>query len=297
MPDKDWKKKKLEEKECKKGYVPALRKLGRGKNSKERARQVTYCKKLPSRKTITDLCDVRNDGDPSVTGDPYYDQEVVDIIEDENVNEMCTTDIHPGTNASKLFCIDTLNIPKEEMPNLADTIYIRNADTNRFLEYLDSRRVGVIKKYVEACTLRSTQNQIYAVTVRRNVKILQDAAKRLGHNSVIEMFENLSVDMNPYSKSKKTGQFELDQDKINAIVDALPAINMSQPIIISRDNYIVDGHHRWATMLYFDLKDKQDIPILMEVYQVDMPIRDLLAIFEEFCDAWGECKLPKEKPK
>jgi hypothetical protein len=43
-----------------------------------------------------------------------------------------------------------------------------------------------------------------------------------------------------------------------------------KPIIISKDGYVLDGHHRWAAMLVTDPASK------MRVFQVDVPIQTLL---------------------
>ena len=45
---------------------------------------------------------------------------------------------------------------------------------------------------------------------------------------------------------------------------------ITTPIIVSSDGFIVDGHHRWATLMTLDHVNK------MEVYRVDMPIDKLL---------------------
>jgi len=43
-----------------------------------------------------------------------------------------------------------------------------------------------------------------------------------------------------------------------------------KPIIVSSDGYILDGHHRWASMITADPSAE------MEVIQIDMPMRDIL---------------------
>ena len=43
-----------------------------------------------------------------------------------------------------------------------------------------------------------------------------------------------------------------------------------KPIIVSSDNHILDGHHRWAAMLTADPEAK------MNVIRIDMPMRDIL---------------------
>ena len=49
-----------------------------------------------------------------------------------------------------------------------------------------------------------------------------------------------------------------------------------KPIIISKDGYVLDGHHRWAAMVVSDPASK------MRVYQVDAPIKQLLSDAKNF---------------
>jgi len=49
------------------------------------------------------------------------------------------------------------------------------------------------------------------------------------------------------------------------------------PLVISNDNYIVDGHHRWAA--YRTERPKKSLPVIV----IDAPIKDVLGI----AVAWG----------
>lgn len=53
------------------------------------------------------------------------------------------------------------------------------------------------------------------------------------------------------------------------------------PIVISNNNYILDGHHRWATMKDCSINikkcsKKNDFPQKILAYKIDMPIRKLI---------------------
>ncbi len=48
------------------------------------------------------------------------------------------------------------------------------------------------------------------------------------------------------------------------------ARKIREPVIVSRDGYILDGHHRWATMVSLDPSNQ------MQVNRVDLPIHALL---------------------
>tara|TARA_R110000824_G_scaffold55256_1_gene152284 strand:- start:228 stop:1571 length:1344 start_codon:yes stop_codon:yes gene_type:complete len=71
----------------------------------------------------------------------------------------------------------------------------------------------------------------------------------------------------------KATQREINAQKVFGMLDSLnagkfPAIR--DHIIVSNDNFILDGHHRWATLLVADPANE------MKVHKVDMPIYQLL---------------------
>lgn len=60
------------------------------------------------------------------------------------------------------------------------------------------------------------------------------------------------------------------------------------PLFVSKDNYIVDGHHRWAAQVAVDYDDgdpTNGIPI--DIDRIDMPIIELLAEANDFAEEWG----------
>ena len=59
----------------------------------------------------------------------------------------------------------------------------------------------------------------------------------------------VSKEMVSTSKLKKS-QKELFKDKVKGIASKLTTPNAMKPLIISKDNHIVDGHHRWAAAIY-----------------------------------------------
>ena len=51
------------------------------------------------------------------------------------------------------------------------------------------------------------------------------------------------------------------------------------PIIVSNDNYILDGHHRWATLRDCNMYPKicnHKPSLKIDAYKIDMPIKKLL---------------------
>lgn len=68
-------------------------------------------------------------------------------------------------------------------------------------------------------------------------------------------------------------QREIDAKKVAGMVEAVGAgqyAPQDDPFIVSRDGYILDGHHRWASLLLLDPDNR------MKVRKVDMDARDLV---------------------
>lgn len=70
-------------------------------------------------------------------------------------------------------------------------------------------------------------------------------------------------------------QAQLVGEKIAKRV-ANPRYKPSSPIFISRDNYIIDGHHRWATQVAKDAEDNKLGDISIRVIRIDAPITEIL---------------------
>jgi len=85
-----------------------------------------------------------------------------------------------------------------------------------------------------------------------------------------------------YRGTRKAGQLRPSQKEINRKrIDGLIKDNILNkvniPIVVSGDNYVVDGHHRWAA--YRLKKPNKPLPAII----VDAPIKDVLGI----AVAWG----------
>jgi hypothetical protein len=66
---------------------------------------------------------------------------------------------------------------------------------------------------------------------------------------------------------------ELDGPKVVGIAGAMEAGKVPEaPIFVTRDGYIIDGHHRWAANVVRDLRDGQ---IGNEADNIQMPVREL----------------------
>lgn len=71
----------------------------------------------------------------------------------------------------------------------------------------------------------------------------------------------------------KPSQDELDEDKVyDILAKKFDGSDSTTKYIISSDNYILDGHHRWGADLELDSDDTK----LVDCYQIDVPIKQLI---------------------
>jgi|GEM_PF-2899861 len=77
----------------------------------------------------------------------------------------------------------------------------------------------------------------------------------------------------------KATQREIDIDKVASMVASAPEKSLAKPVIISKDFYLLDGHHRWLALV------NKDPAYKIEAVQVGIPIWKLLAYAREFPQA------------
>lgn len=85
----------------------------------------------------------------------------------------------------------------------------------------------------------------------------------------------------------KASQSQLVGAKVAGMMTAKGYDPSKAPIFVSRDNYVVDGHHRWAATVGRDAHDGRLGDLRMNVQRVDMDIVDLLRVANDWADAFG----------
>ncbi len=60
-----------------------------------------------------------------------------------------------------------------------------------------------------------------------------------------------------------------------------------EPIFVSRDNYVIDGHHRWAAVVGRDAADNRLGQLKMKVIRVDAPISEVLKLANAWTKKFG----------
>jgi len=178
--------------------------------------------------------------------------------------DLCTVSI-PGTN---LFCGGNKEIPREEMPQLK-TKAVPGSAAWKEAEKV-AKEKGIDPKDVEV----NAEPAFLEYLTNKGVKIQRG-----------EM---------PATQMKAT-QNQLNADKVAGMAWALyndpktkdASHPLRQPLIISKDGYVLDGHHRWAALATYDMmrgeKEPTDVPVII----VDMDIEDMVDMSNEFGDQFG----------
>lgn len=72
----------------------------------------------------------------------------------------------------------------------------------------------------------------------------------------------------------RSAQGNVDYGKVAALQNS--SIISTKPFIVSKDNYVFDGHHRWLALL------NRDPHFSVEVYRVNLLLKDLLNMAKKF---------------
>jgi hypothetical protein len=162
--------------------------------------------------------------------------------------DLCNVTV-PGTN---IFCGEHKGLPRQAMPQL------------------------------KGVPLPGSRAASFPADERGEVSLNDEFRKHLLAKGVVITDENI-----PAAWLKAT-QRELNGAKVAGIAKAYTEGKLAKErLFISGDEYIVDGHHRWASILGTDLADNVPGDHLMEVAQVHMPILDLVAEANTFASEWG----------
>lgn len=87
------------------------------------------------------------------------------------------------------------------------------------------------------------------------------------------------------SSKMRATQNQLDGTKVGGIMKSMEGGFTNPRIFVSKEDYVVDGHHRWAATVGVEYKQGKEVN--MPVYRVDMPILDLIKLSNEFSAEQG----------
>lgn len=204
----------------------------------------------------------------SVSGSQSYDKKVVSDLsmlalaakeakekgKQAPEYDLCEISV-PGTN---LFCQVHKGIPRAQMPQLKGHP-VEGTVAAKLPKDKDGEvnSEDLYKKALKINGIKTTPKSVPAASLKATQSQLVGA-------KVAGMLETL----------KK----EPDHPKITA------------PIYVSRDGYILDGHHRWAAVVGLDMARRsptQKKPVMMNVVEVDMDIKDLVEFTNDFTNDVG----------
>ena len=70
------------------------------------------------------------------------------------------------------------------------------------------------------------------------------------------------------AKSLKPIQKEFNKNKIVGAIAKIKTLGQAKPLIVSKDNYIIDGHHRWLAA--------RNVGENIDIMQADVKVHELL---------------------
>jgi hypothetical protein len=92
------------------------------------------------------------------------------------------------------------------------------------------------------------------------------------------------------AESLKATQTELVGDKVLGMEAGLEADptnpNLTAPLYVSKDGYVIDGHHRWAAITSYNIKHPE-APIPLKVMIVDQDIDTAIQSANDFANEYG----------
>ena len=166
-----------------------------------------------------------------------------------NIN-LCQITV-PGTN---LYCDDNLGIPRAEMPQFKGKAIEGSRAANMPVDKdgeVDTE--PVFKEMLKQKGITVVQTQVPADKLKATQSELV-GAKVVGMMGALEE--------NP------------EHEKITA------------PIYVSRDGYVIDGHHRWAAIAAYNAANP-DTQIPMKVQVIDQDIKDAIPMCNKFAEDIG----------
>jgi hypothetical protein len=212
----------------------------------------------------------------SVSGDAKAEKKVLEklrsITKDNDV-DLCSIAV-PGTN---LFCAGNKQIPRDEMPQLKSTV-VAGGKADQLVK---AGKLDIDAKTGEVNTedLFKSMLEKEGITMKdpepRQVTSLKATQNQLV-GSKVNMFAKVLAGDQPFEGK------ELSAEDLKKWQDAL-----REPIIASKDGYILDGHHRWAALVQHDIANGGSGDVEMDVKEVDMGATDLVDKTNKFTNDMG----------
>lgn len=207
------------------------------------------------------------------------------------VFDLCQITVQ-GTSA---FCLGNKGIPRFLMPQ-AEGKPAPGSAAERALEKMNAER-AVRRAEIEASDLSPDEKKEalskqqpkdeYDATEEFLAYLLEHGAIKAGEPGPVR------------SDKLKATQRDMQGQVVVGMLNSRKAGTYDpskKPIFISRDNYVIDGHHRWAATLGMDFEDGElGNDHMMNVIVLDAPISQIIRLANEFTEKFGILKKPVAK--
>jgi len=209
---------------------------------------------------------------------PDDQEQSVDIGGEETTN-LCDVTV-PGTN---MFCGDPLEtdehpngIPRVEMPQLKSKP-LPGSKAEKLVKQGKLKQDSKGEVNAEDLFKAKLKKEGIEMSEEKpmNVSELKATQNELKPSNIAFMVDVLMTAKPPPHKNKKAADdWELSE-------------SLREPIIVSKDGYILDGHHRWGALVALDIANGGSGDIEMNVKQVDADAETLVEKTNEFTDELG----------
>jgi hypothetical protein len=233
----------------------------------------------------------------------FGDQEKTIEVGGEETTNLCDVTV-PGTN---LFCADNKGIPRAEMPQLKSKPWGKGEGepwVHKDGKWEPTKFEETDEEYAE----RVPASKLPGAPDEVNTEdLFKSKLDELG----IEMSEPKPMNVSDL----KATQNELKPANVAFMVDVLMTATppphkdkeaedkwklsekLREPVIVSKDGYILDGHHRWGALVALDIANGGSGDIEMSVKQVDDTAEGLVEKTNSFTRDQGLQTKPAEKKK
>ncbi len=100
--------------------------------------------------------------------------------------------------------------------------------------------------------------------------------------------DQLGIDVE--KRSVRAAKLKASQSELvgTKVAEMMSRLNFTpNRIFVSRDHYVIDGHHNWAAAVGRDAKDGKLGNLKMDIYKVDAPISEILHIANRWSKKYG----------
>ena len=175
----------------------------------------------------------------------------------------------------------------------------KNIMEDEDIKRLNSNKKVYVPQNTNVAPKKAYSKQIYNSNKKKDISIDQDIKKLISEGLILKYLEKLRKE-NVNSISTKTLSItnlkpvlpDIMTGKIKLMKNAINNKNhvfMNRPIIVSNDNFIIDGHHRWyIRKSYQNTNNKLFNQKFINVRMVDKDIRTIIDELREFKIEYNE---------